>query len=97
MVIFFQRSFSSSEIFLVDAALPSDGMFTAEWSVTPPMSAAALPLAPVRSSVFDPKHVLDGVYDARLARAPLAADVLEVLPPVFFLQPRVALFEERGR
>jgi hypothetical protein len=37
------------------------------------------------------------VYDARFSRAALAADVLEVLPPVLVLQARLARVEERCR
>ena len=41
------------------------------------------------------EHVLDGVYDARFAGAALAADVLEMLPTPFFLQPCAALVKKR--
>jgi hypothetical protein len=48
-------------------------------------------------AAFQPEHVLDRVYDARFSRAALAADVLEVLPPVLVLQARLARVEERCR
>jgi len=77
-------------------------MLDAEWSLTPPMSAAAFLLALVGIIVcrqpFSLEHVLDGMNDARLAGAlPAATDVLEVLHSLLFLESRTALVEEQGR
>ena len=46
-------------------------------------------------AAFQPEHVLNDMYDARLASAPFTADVLEVLPALLFLQSRAAFVEER--
>ncbi|KAK8096379.1 uncharacterized protein PG998_014247 [Apiospora kogelbergensis] len=43
------------------------------------------------------KHVLDRMDDARLAGAPFAAHVLEVLRALFLLETRPALVQERRR
>ena len=48
-------------------------------------------------AVFESEHVLDGVDDAGFCCAALAADVLEVLPRIMFLQSRAALVKERCR
>ncbi len=46
---------------------------------------------------FPSEQVLHSMYDARLARSALAADVLEVLLALLFLQSCAALVKEHRR